>query len=218
MAAAPPELQDILQAKDAVAREEAWSRFVKRFSPLLLHTARAAAPEHDRAMDAYAYVLEELHREDGQRLRHYIEDPRAQFTTWLVIVARRLCVDFLRQRYGRVQSAPDSAKANQAVRRRLVDLIAEEIGDINPIADPRLGPDEELARHELASILQSCLARLTPAHRLLLAMRFENELPVREIARILHYPTPFHVYRTLNALLGDLRRALRERGVREADP
>ena len=49
-------------------------------------------------------------------------------------------------------------------------------------------------------------------------MRFEDDLPVREIAKILRYPTPFHVYRTLNALLADLRRALRQRGVRDAEP
>jgi hypothetical protein len=49
-------------------------------------------------------------------------------------------------------------------------------------------------------------------------MRFEHDLPVREIARLLRYPTPFHVYRTLNALLAELRLALRGRGVRDTEP
>src|SRR5262245_56038816 len=106
MAAAPQELQDLLRASGTAGADEAWSRFVPRFSPLLLHTARTAAREHDRAMDAYVYVLEQLREDDGRRLRQYLEDSRAQFTTWLVIVARRLCVDFLRQRYGRAPTAP----------------------------------------------------------------------------------------------------------------
>ena len=102
MAAAPQELLDLLQATDAAATEDAWSRFVTRFSPLLLHTARSVAHEHDRAMDAYTHLLEQLRQEGGRRLRQYVEDPRAQFTTWLVIVAQRVCIDFLPQRYGRM--------------------------------------------------------------------------------------------------------------------
>lgn len=218
MAAPPQELQDLLQATNATARDEAWSRFVNRFSPLLLHTARTVAREHDRAMDAYAHVLEQLHWDHGGRLKQYVADPRAQFSTWLVIVARRLCVDFLRQRYGRAHASERSGGADQVVRRRLVDLVAEEMGNIGPLPDPSAGPDEELGRRELTSALQHCLARLTPAHRLLLTLRFEDELPVREIATLLHYPTPFHVYRTLNALLAELRGALRQHGVGDAEP
>jgi len=40
----------------------------------------------------------------------------------------------------------------------------------------------------------------------------------REIAKRLGYPTPFHVYRTLNLVLGDLRRSLAARGVADAEP
>ena len=76
--------------------------------------------------------------------------------------------------------------------------------------------DEVLGRRDLASALETCLARLPPAHRSLLAMRFEDDLAVRN--RQLHYPTPFHVSRTLDALLADLRQSLRRRGVRDAEP
>jgi DNA-directed RNA polymerase specialized sigma24 family protein len=118
MPAAPPELQDLLQASGAAARDEAWARFVARFSPLLLHTSRAVAREHDRAMDAYAHLLEQLRQDDSRRLQQFLEDSGAQFTTWLVIVARHLCIDFLRQRYGRAPAAP-SRMADHAMRRRL---------------------------------------------------------------------------------------------------
>ena len=104
MSAAPQELRDLLLAKEPVARDAAWARFVDRFSPLLLHTARRRAPEHDRAMDAYAHVLDRLREDDFRRLRQYAEDPRAQFTTWLTLVAQRLCVDYLRQSYGRFRA------------------------------------------------------------------------------------------------------------------
>jgi RNA polymerase sigma factor (sigma-70 family) len=217
MPAAPPELQDLLQASGVPARDEAWSRFVARFSPLLLHTARTVAREHDRAMDAYAHLLEQLHEDDGRRLKQYLEDCGAQFTTWLVIVARRLCIDFLRHRYGRTPAAP-SRMADHATRRRLEDLVAVEIGEMVALTEPGAGPDEMLRRRDRDDALRRALAELPPAQRLLLALRFEDELPVREIAKLLRYPTPFHVYRTLNTVLADLRRKLTSYGVAEAEP
>ena len=217
MAPAPPELQDLLQAGDPTARDEAWSRFVARFSPLLLHTARTVAREQDRTMDAYAHLLEQLREDDNRRLRQYLEGAGAQFTTWLVVVARRLCVDFLRQRYGRAPTAP-SKTADHATRRRLEDLIAVEIGEVRALAEPRAGPDESLRRRDLHLALQAALAHLPPAHRLLLSLRFEDDMPVREISKLLRYPTPFHVYRTLNAVLAELRQALTTRGVADAEP
>jgi RNA polymerase sigma factor (sigma-70 family) len=216
VSAAPRELRDLLEAS-GVAREHAWTRFVARFSPLLLHTARTIAREQDRAMDAYAHLLEQLHRDDSHRLQHYVEDSGAQFTTWLVIVARRLCIDYLRQRYGRASTVP-SGMADHATRRRLEDLVAVEIGEMATLAEPGAGPDEQLRRRDLESTLRTCLAQLPPSHRLLLSMRFQDGLSVREIAKLLRYPTPFHVYRTLNALLAELRRSLTARGVSDAEP
>jgi RNA polymerase sigma factor (sigma-70 family) len=216
MPAAPPELRDLLQASGA-ARDEAWSRFVARFSALLLHTARTVAREHDRTMDAYAHLLEQLREDGSQRLRRYLEDSGAQFTTWLVIVARRLCIDFLRQRYGRAPTAP-SKMADHATRRRLEDLVAVEIGEMVALPEPGAGPDVEVRRQDLELALRTALARLAPTHRLLLTLRFEDDLPVREIAKLLRYPTPFHVYRTLNTVLAELRRSLATRGVVEAEP
>ena len=217
MPAAPPELQDLLQASGAPARDEAWARFADRFSPLLLHTARTVAREHDRAMDAYAHLLEQLRQDDGRRLRQYLEDTGAQFTTWLVIVARRLCIDFLRQRYGRSPTAPSKA-ADHAMRRRLEDLVAVEIGEMTALSEPRADPDEELRRRDLEHAVRTSLGQLTPAHRLLLKLRFEDDVPVREIAKLLRYPTPFHVYRTLNTLLAELRRRMAAAGVADAEP
>ena len=144
-----------------LARDEAWARFVARFSPLLLHTARTVAREHDRSMDAYAHLLDLLRQDDCRRLKQYQEDSGAQFTTWLVVVARRLCVDFLRQRYGRAPTAP-SRTADHATRRRLEDLVAVEIGEMAALTEPRAGPDETLRRRELHLALQASLAQLAP--------------------------------------------------------
>lgn len=216
MGLAPEELRELLEATRPGERDAAWQRFVDRFSPLLLHTARSVIRDYDRAMDAYAYLLEQLRADDARRLRQYTENPRTRFTTWLVVVARRLCHDHLRQRYGRVRETGGSDPIARESRRRLVDLVAEELDGAGPLADPGDSPDAELARRDRTAALQASLAQLPPADRLLLAMRFEDDRPVREIADLLGYPTPFHVYRAVNGVLQRLRQSLLQRGV--SDP
>lgn len=210
-------LTNLLQASNPDARDEAWSRFIARFSPLLLHTAQTVVRDHDRAMDAYADLLHRLREQECRRLRQYSEGSGAQLTTWLVVVARRLCVDHLRQRYGRAPTA-ESRTADHAMRRRLEDLVAVELGQVTELTEPRAGPEEALRQRDLQLKLQATLAQLPPAHRLLLSLRFEDELPVGEIARLLHYPTRFHVHRTLTTVLAQLRRSLIARGVDRAEP
>lgn len=114
----PPELSGLLEAADPAAREAAWKTFVETHSRLLLHTACALSRDYDAAMDAYAYILEQLRRDEFHRLRAYTTQSRCTFTTWLVAVARRLCLDRIRQRYGRSHGAgPESheARGNVAI-------------------------------------------------------------------------------------------------------
>src|SRR6266850_3361808 len=117
-----PELIRLLTAPDPPTRDAAWDAFVATHSRLLIHTARSLNRDHDAAMDGYAYVLEALREGDYRRLRAYTADGRSKFSTWLVVVARRLCLDFHRQRYGRARDTGTEAKEARAARRRLVDL------------------------------------------------------------------------------------------------
>ncbi|HEX2722933.1 MAG TPA: sigma factor, partial [Gemmatimonadaceae bacterium] len=103
MSQLPSSLQSLLTAS-AENVDDAWSVFVAEYSPLLLHVARSVSHGRDQAMDAYAHVLEQLRRDQCQRLRRYETDPRSRFTTWLVIVCRRLCVDFHRAHFGRARA------------------------------------------------------------------------------------------------------------------
>ncbi len=132
-------------------------------------------------------------------------------------MARRLCLDFHRHRYGRSNDpAPDAAAAH-AARRRLVDLVAGET-EPEQVAAPAADPASVLQAEELHRALQAATARLPAADRLLLKLRFDDDLSAREIAGFLALPTPFHVYRRLNALLQELRRVLQRRGIHEAEP
>src|SRR5450432_1293625 len=164
----PLELSTLLDAASPAVREAAWTRFVETHNRLLLHVARNVDRDHDAAMDAYAHVLEQFRSDDFRRLRAYASDGRSKFTTWLVVVTRRLCLDHVRQRYGRAQDSSARAEESQAIRRRLVDSIAEAI-DADDLADAASGDAEmQLRTAELERALTAAVDGLEPRDRLLL--------------------------------------------------
>lgn len=211
--ALPPEVSGLLCASDPAAHEAAWVVFLKVHSRLLLHVARTVGRDYDAAMDAYTYLLEQLRLDDYHRLRTYAADGRSKFTTWLVVVARRLCLDHYRHRYGRARGERGDAPAGRAGRRRLMDLLTEQLdlGAIPDVTNPR--PDTALLMAERMRSLVAALATLDPRDSLLLKLRFEDDLSAREITSLLGFPTPFHVYRRLNKLFTELRDILHGRGV-----
>jgi RNA polymerase sigma factor (sigma-70 family) len=220
-AALPDALGRLLDAKDDATREGRWTEFVDAYSRLILHVTRSGGAEHDAAMDRYAFVLEQLRRDDCRRLRTYVADGRSEFSTWLVVVTQRLCRDHQRQRYGRFRpdaSGSSTQAEGRAARRRLVDLIGAEV-ELESLTD-RQGSDVEagLRAADTHSALESALARLDPRDRLLIKLRFEDDLPMPEVATNLGFPTRFHAYRRLKEVLGALRRVLERRGIGEAAP
>lgn len=207
----PEELTRLLAAGSGPAAEAAWASFLAVYSGLLLRVARAFWPGYDGALDGYAYMLEELRRNDCQRLRKYAADGRGRFSTWLAVVARRLCLDQYRRRYGRFRGDPARSEGIQAARmtrRRLMEL-SGPIEDLTCLADPALpDPAEQLDERARSSALHGAVALLPPADQLLLRLRFEEELTARQIAGLLGLPTPFHVYRRLDAVCATLRTRL----------
>jgi RNA polymerase sigma factor (sigma-70 family) len=216
----PPTLARLLAANDPAAFEAAWAPFLAEYTPLLLHVARKFRKDYDAAADAYACIVEQLRADDSRRLRTFVADGRSDFSTWLVVVAQRICLDHLRHRYGRRRSQPDhsSADTEAAARRRLVDLVGAEV-DLSSLVDNFAVDPEEAARTgEAYAALRVLLLRLEPRDRLLLKLRFEDDLPVTQVAENLGYPTRFHVYRRLAIVLGQLRAELEKRGISDPAP
>lgn len=204
------ELSRLREARTEAARDEAWTEFIRVHHRLLLHVARSGARDEDAAMDAYAFILDGLREEDFRRLRAYAADGRSTFVTWLVVVAKRLCIDFGRHRYGRADRRAETASTDQEqLRRRLIDLAGAEL-DLAAIPDPSESTPETLFDDAaLRQALHDAITELEPRERLLLALRFEDELTAERIATTLQMPSSFHVYRQLNRILGKLRRRLR---------
>lgn len=197
-------LAALLGARDPEARESAWGAFVEAYTPLLLHTAYRFGRTYDGAMDRYTYLLEHLHRDDFRRLRSFEATGPSRFSTWLVVVARRLFQDYHRARYGRTRS-PDAGNDDHALasrmRRNLAEMIAVEV---SPSLRDRsvLSPDAAAQAAERSDAVRSAVLTLEPRDRLLLKLRFESELAGHEIASVMGFPSHFHVYRRLRTVLG----------------
>lgn len=214
MSSCPSALTRLLQSPDAPSRAESWAEFLEEYSRLILHAAHSFGGSQDAVMDRYAHVLEQLRRDDYRRLDSYTADGRGKFSTWLVVVVRRLCLDQVRSRYGRRRGGSEEAHRQ---RRELADLVA---ADVDPDFLPGGGTSPEYAARvsELNGRLNDAIALLEPADRLLLRLRFHDEVPIAEIARVQSFPSVFHVYRRLNAIFDELRQSLNDAGVRDAAP
>jgi RNA polymerase sigma factor (sigma-70 family) len=216
---APAELSALLAAATDSEREQAWTSFVQTHTAAMLRVARSLGGDADTVMDRYAFVLDRLRGDDCRRLRAYVRPGAGEFGLWLIVVVRRLCLDHHRERYGRTRGEPVAPRTSERMQRyRLVDLVADRTGP-ELLAAPDTGaPDQVLARAEQLRALGTALDRLEPEDRLLLRLRFGEELPAREIAQLMRFPTLFHVYRRLDRVLKALRLTLQGLGVREADP
>jgi RNA polymerase sigma factor (sigma-70 family) len=216
---APLELHQLCYAPDTLEREVAWDELIARHTRLLLSVAASFGGGHDAKMERYAYVLEKLREHDFRRLRVFKAQGRARFSTWLTVTARNLCLDHTRAQYGRSRDVADEAKsvALRHVRRRLADSLGESL-NLDLIADSSTASaDSGMMCAERDAQLAALLRDLPAQDRLLLSLRFEDDLSASEIKNVLHLPTPFHVYRRLNAVLARLRELLERRGIDSRD-
>jgi RNA polymerase sigma factor (sigma-70 family) len=96
---------DLLREGDI---EGAWRRFIDDYRRLLFSVIRRFARDPDEAMDLFAHLCEQLRADEMSRLRHFRDDAggSASFSTWLVVVGRRLIIDWYRKRDGRIRRTP----------------------------------------------------------------------------------------------------------------
>ncbi len=133
----------------------AWESFVRRYGGLIVAAVRGIAPISGDIEDLTQEVFVRLCKSDYRLLRTY--DPaRAALTTWLTIVARSTARDALRRR--RVDSVP-------------IDAVPEAQLAVDPVE-----PVQKLKLPE---------ALLSPRQREILAMLYDREMDVAEVARAL---------------------------------
>ena len=133
----------------------AWDAFVRRYGGLVVAAVRGVAMAPAEVEDLTQEVFLRLCKDDFRLLRSY--DPaRASLSTWLTIVARSTARDGLRRR--RAEAVPIEAV---------------------PEAQLAIDPVEPVQRLKLPEAL------LSPRQREILAMLYDRDMDVAEIARAL---------------------------------
>ena len=133
----------------------AWAGFVRRYGGLIVAAVRGIAPIQGDIEDLTQEVFLRLCKDNFRLMRTY--DPaRAGISTWLTIVAR--------------------STARDALRRRRPDSVPIEAV---PEAQLAVDPVEPVRKLKLPEAL------LSPRQREILAMLYDREMDVAEIARTL---------------------------------
>lgn len=203
----PSDLAALFDGHEPAAQHAAWAGFLRRYHRLLLKVAGAFGGDYDDRMDRYRFMVEALAANDYRRLRQYQSRRHSSFAAWLTVVARRLCVDHDRSLVGRADRTARASREARRVRHGLLDLTGLD-GDYEAIADDAPDPAGRLEREERRAAVERALTALPARDRLLIRLRFDDDLSVREIAKLMAFPSVFHVYRRLRLVLGALEREL----------
>lgn len=151
-----------LRARDPRLLDELIEKFQYRLLRYLVALAGNHALAEDLFQETWLRVLERGHQ----------FDPRYRFEPWLFAVARNLFLDRVRRR-------PELSLT--------VSEDDEEI-PLDPADVETRSPFEEARHSEQKRALTGALATLAPIYREVLALRFQEELSLEEIARVSNVP------------------------------
>ncbi len=140
------------------------AQYQNRLYRYLLRLVRDTATAEDLFQQTWVRVVE--------KIRHY--DPRRSFEAWLFAVARNLAIDHLRRR------APESL--DDAGTGAGTEPAGARVASTEPGALTNL-----LARERVELVAQA-LAELPVIYRETLALRFEEEMKLEQIAALLAVP------------------------------
>jgi RNA polymerase sigma-70 factor, ECF subfamily len=144
----------------------------------LVYLTASRERAEDFFQETWIRVLERGHQYDGE----------SRFETWLFSIARHLVVDWQRQK--KMQSLDSLLEPESSAPVEFADTGAPT-------------PLHLILTSEEATAVQSSLERLPAIHREVLLLRFQEDLPLAEIGRVLGVPlatVKSRLYRGLESL------------------
>ncbi len=252
-----------------------WEQFLLQYSSVLYQSVFTFTRDEDEASDCFVHICEQLVRNRFRRLLQFKIDGAASFTTWLRVVARNLCYDWHRKKYGRLRPFKsvqnltalelevyrwryERGLTREETWQRLsaawptlaIDELSEIESRIENSLNPRqrwllssrrqrefsaliFDPEEEIWEkaanavdtgpspetivgdsQQRARLYES--VRLLPSiERLIVHLRFEEELSLEEIANLTGFGDAQKVHRRIAAILQNLREAMKPRTERK---
>ncbi len=253
-------VKELLERLSLGRVDSAWSEFLARYSPLILHVIRRYDAGDGPATECFNHVCAALSDNRFRRLRSFRPDGPASFKTWLMAVVSNLCVDWHRQQQGRIRPTQcvlhlpeldqqvyrciylrrmSRAQCLQELMPRFPELTDATLSETNArlfalltpqqrwqlsvrtrvlqhanhrsstevddlterVMEPGPGPDDLTAELQEQRQLRDALARLPAEQRLLLRLRYDQNLTLAEVARLTNQPDPFRANRQIQSAL-----------------
>jgi len=173
-----------LRRRDPELLDRLIEQYQHRLLRYLIYLSGNRELAQDLFQETWIRVLERGHQYDG----------RHEFSTWLYAVARNLTIDYLRRK-------------NPMSLDGLMD--DEEQAPFEP-ADTRPSALEISAQREQTARVSAALVGLPAEYREAIVLRFQDELPLEEIAAVTGAPlgtVKSRLYRGLDMLMERLGRA-----------
>ena len=178
-----PQDEAALVAEAIGGSELAFRTLVERYQRPVFSLVLRMVRDHGIAED----VTQEVFVKAWMALARY--DPRRRFASWLFKIASNAAIDQLRRK--KLPTTP--LETSDADQSSILDRIEDERSE---------SPDTLVKRHELSAALEAAVAALRPEYRLVVLLRFREELPYKDIAEATGMP--------LGTVKTNLRRARRE--------
>jgi RNA polymerase sigma-70 factor (ECF subfamily) len=187
----PPEISDAeLMAGIKAGREECFRILIERHQLRVIGTITKMLGDETEAEDLAQQVFVRV----WKSAKRYV--PSAQFTTWLLTIARNLVFNEMRRRQ----------------RFKLIAGGVEFEEGIQPLKDlSALSPSQKILEWEMQEMIQAAIEQLPTSQRLALILRRYEEMPYEEIAQILGASLPAvksMLFRAREELKRHLRRYL----------
>lgn len=163
--------------------ELAFRTLVERYQRPVFSLVLRMVRDHGIAED----VTQEVFVKAWMALSRY--DPRRRFASWLFKIASNAAIDQLRRK--KLPTTP--LETSDADQSSILDRLEDERSE---------SPDTLVKRRELSAALEAAVAALRPEYRLVVLLRFREELPYKDIAEATGMP--------LGTVKTNLRRARRE--------
>ncbi len=164
-------IEDYELVQEAIAGDQkAYSELLNRYKTSVYHTILKMVNNRDDAED----LTLEAFGKAFNKLDSYA--PRFAFSTWLFKIAINNCIDHIRKKRVQLLSIDEPIEINS------------EKDFAHNIRTSLLNPEEKFIREQKAQLLRELLSKINSKYRLMLELRFFEELSYEEIAEELDVP------------------------------
>ena len=184
-------VQRAVQYQEERAYAELMNRYKEAIFNMMLKMVHNREDADDLTLEAFGKAF--------SKLGTYT--PRYAFSTWLFKIAINNCIDFIRKKKLNMLSIDDPIEMDSNQNYS------------NNLRSGNLDPEEKYIRDQKLMLMRSYLRQLSPKYRLMIELRFFEELTYDEIARELEIPLGtvkaqlFRAKELLTALMENSRRS-----------